>query len=276
MSREEPIPSAADIPIDALILAGRREGEVDPLAAVDHVPHKALLVAGGRPLIRRVADALRQSACISRIRIAAPEDVRALIAPALAGIDEWSFEETAGSPASTVLAAIERLGDRGLLVTTCDHALLEGGMIRAFLSEAKGDDAAAACVDRRLYEARFPDSRRTFIRLKDISFSGANLFWFSGARAKGVAGFWRRLEAKRKNPAAMAREIGIFAALSYVAGQITKAGLERTILRKTGVSARLVPLATPEAAIDVDKPEDLELVRSILALEIGGANDREA
>jgi GTP:adenosylcobinamide-phosphate guanylyltransferase len=276
MKREEPNTSDADIPVDALILAGRREGEVDPLAAVDHVPHKALLVAGGKPLIRRVADALRDSERISRIRIAAPEDVRALIAPALAGLDDWSFEETGGSPASTVLGAVERLGDRGLLVTTCDHALLVSGMIRVFLKEAQADDAAAACVDRRLYEARFPDSRRTFIRLKDISFSGANLFWFSGARAKGLAGFWRRLEAKRKNPAAMAREIGIFAALSYVAGQMTKAGLERTILRKTGVSARLVPLATPEAAIDVDKPEDLELVRSILALEIGGANDREA
>lgn len=276
MKREEPKASAADVPVDALILAGRREGEVDPLAAVDNVPHKALLVAGGKPLVRRVADALRASGRVSHIRIAAPEDVRAAIASALAGVVDWTFEETGGSPASTALGAVERLGDRGLLVTTCDHALLASGMIRAFLKEAQGDDAAAACVDRRLYEERFPDSRRTFIRLKDISFSGANLFWFSGARAKGLADFWRRLERKRKNPAAMAREIGVFTALAYLAGQMTKAGLEKTIFLKTGVSARLVPLATPEAAIDVDKPEDLELVRSILALEIGGAGDRES
>jgi hypothetical protein len=140
-------------------------------------------------------------------------------------------------------------------------------MVRAFLDDAQKGDAAAACVDRAVYEARFPASRRTFIRLKDISFSGANLFWFAGARAKGLAGFWRRLESKRKNPAAMAREIGVLTALSYLTGQMSQAGLERTILRKTKVAARLVPLATAEAAIDVDKPEDLVLVRNILALD---------
>ena len=69
-----------------------------------------------------------------------------------------------------------------------------------------------------------------------------------------------------ENPAAMAREIGIITALSNLTGQITKAGLEKTISRRTKVAARLVPLATPEAAIDVDKPEDLTLVRNILAL----------
>jgi GTP:adenosylcobinamide-phosphate guanylyltransferase len=243
-------------PIDALILAGRRGAEADPLAGVDGVAHKALLVAGGRPLIRRVVEALRASAQIAEIRIAAPVDVREPIAATLAGVDGWSFVDTAGSPASTVLAAVEKLSERGLVVTTCDHALLSTDMIRSFLD-----------VERAAYEARFPGSKRTYIKLKDLDFSGANLFWFSGARAKGLADFWRRLETKRKNPAAMAREIGVITALTYLARQMTKAGLERTIRRKTGVEARLVPLTDPEAAIDVDKPQDLILVRNILSLE---------
>lgn len=268
MKTAEPIVSTDDIPVDALVLAGRRSGETDPLASVDNVPHKALLVAGGKPLIRRVIEALQASGRISGIRIAAPDDVRNAIASALAGVSGWSFVDAEGSPAKTVLSSIERLsGDRALLVTTCDHALLTGDMVRAFLSEARESDAAAACVARDVYEARFPNSRRTFIRLKDIHFSGANLFWFAGARAKGLADFWRRLEAKRKNPAAMAREIGVFTAFSYLAGQMTKDGLEKTIRRKTKVEARLIPLQTPEAAIDVDKPEDLVLVRNILALD---------
>lgn len=268
MKTAEPIVSTDDIPVDALVLAGRRSGETDPLALVDNVPHKALLIAGGKPLIRRVIEALQASGRISGIRIAAPGDVRDAIASALAGVSGWSFTDAEGSPAKTVLSSIERLsGDRALVVTTCDHALLTGDMVRAFLSEAAESDAAAACVARDVYEARFPNSRRTFIRLKDIHFSGANLFWFAGARAKGLADFWRRLEAKRKNPAAMAREIGVFTALSYLAGQMTKDSLERTIRRKTKVEARLIPLQTPEAAIDVDKPEDLILVQNILALD---------
>lgn len=268
MNRIEPTVSNAEIPINALVLAGRRSGETDPLASVDGVPHKALLVAGGKPLIRRVIEALQMSKRISQIQIAAPADVRDAIASALGGLKGWTFVDAEGSPAKTVLSSIEKLtSERALLVTTCDHALLTGEMVRSFLAEARNGEAAAACVDRKVYEARFPNSRRTFIRLKGLHFSGANLFWFAGARAKGLAEFWRRLEAKRKNPAAMAREIGLITALSYLAGQMTKEALEKTIRRKTNVDARLVPLATPEAAIDVDKPEDLALVRNILALD---------
>ena len=257
-----------EIPIDALVLAGRRSGEVDPLASTDDVPHKALLIAGGKPLIRRVIEALQKSRLISEIRIAAPHDVRDALTSALSGLGGWSFVEPADSPAKTVLTSVEQLGgDRALLVTTCDHALLSGDIVRAFLAGARGSAAAAACVDRTVYENQFPNSRRTFIRLKGLHFSGANLFWFAGASARGLAEFWRRLETKRKNPAAMAREIGVVTAITYLTGQMTKTGLERTIQRKTNVEARLVPLQTPEAAIDVDKPEDLALVRSILALD---------
>lgn len=276
MTKQPPVVSNADAPVDALVLAGRRQGEIDPLAAVDSVPHKALLVAGGAPLIRQVLNALRASGRIAHIRIAAPPDVRDAIAGALGGLTNWSFVDAEGSPAASVLAAIGKLENRALLVTTCDHALLSADMVRAFLSSARDSDAAAACVERTAYEARFPGSKRTFIRLKDLSFSGANLFWFSGARAKGLADFWRRLEAKRKNPAAMALEIGLFTALSYLTGQMTKGGLEKTILRKTGVEATLVPLPSAEAAIDVDKLEDLILVRNILALDHSGPRNGDA
>jgi CTP:molybdopterin cytidylyltransferase MocA len=262
-----PVTNAA-LSIDALVLAGRRAGETDPLAGVENVPHKALLIAGGKPLIRRVIEALKASARIEKIAIAAPDDVRAPIDAALAGIEGWSFADPAGSPASTALAAMASAPDgRGLLVTTCDHALLTADMVRRFLDAATKSDAAAACVERAVYEQRFPGSKRTFIRLKDFSFSGANLFWFAGARAKGLADFWRGLEANRKNPAAMARAIGVFTALSYLTGSMTKAGLEATIRKRTKVAARLIPLSTAEAAIDVDKPQDLDLVRKILALD---------
>lgn len=268
MTKTEPMLSRADAPVDALVLAGRRRDEADPLAAIDDVPHKALLLAGGKPLIRRVVEALIASRRIQSIRIAAPEDVRAPIQAALEGLDGWAFAGVAGSPASTVAAAIDAASlERALLVTACDHALLSAEMIRSFLDQARKADAAAACVDRAVYEARFPGSRRTFVRLHDLSFSGANLFWFAGARAKGLADFWRRLEAKRKNPAAMAFAIGLIPALSYATGMMTKDALERTIRRRTKVDARLVLLPIAEAAIDVDKPEDLVLVRNILALD---------
>lgn len=259
-------PAKTDLPIDALILAGRRQGETDPLASIDNVSHKALLTAGGAPLIKRVVAALRATNRISQIRISAPKDVRDEIASVLQDFSDWKFVDPENSPAKSVLAAIENIEPgRALLTTTCDHALLSVEMVTEFLAGAGKFEAAAACVEKSAYQARFPNSRRTFIRLKNFSFSGANLFWFAGERAKGLADFWRGLETKRKNPAAMAREIGVLTALSYAAGLMTKNGLEETIRKKTGVAARLVPLSDAEAAIDVDKPEDLTLVREILS-----------
>ena len=252
--------------IAALILAGQRSGEASPLAGIDGVEHKALLSAGGRTLIARVADALLGVGEIASIRIAAPVEFRARLAEGLAGRDRWSFSGAAGSPAATILEALgEPWARRGLLVTTCDHALLTPDIVRAFLEGARGAKAAAACVEQSVYQARFPGSRRTFVKLRDFSFSGANLFWFCGPEAQELAAFWRRLEEKRKRPLAMALEIGLGTALLYAAGAVSKAALERLIRRRTGVEARLVSLPMAEAAIDVDKPEDLILVRKLIA-----------
>jgi len=250
---------------NALVLAGRRRDEDDPFAATEYVAHKSLLKADGEPLIRRVIIALIESGRISKIKIATPENIRPEIAFALTGLNNWIFADALDSPAATVLSAIESLTQRqSLVVTTSDHALLRADMIVEFLGAAEHYDAAAGCVERDQYENRFPGSRRTFVQLRGFQFSGANLFWFRGERAKGLAAFWRKLESKRKNPAAMAREIGVWTALSYATRLMTKTGLEKVIEKRTGVAAKLIPLSNAEAAIDVDKPEDLALVRTIL------------
>ena len=225
----------------ALVLAGRRKDEADLFAETENVSHKALLEAGGEPLIRRVTNALTHSGRFSRIDIAAPEEIRAEITIALAGLSGWTFSDALGSPAATVCAAIEKLTERqGLVVTTSDHALLQAEIIGEFLDAAANCDAAAACVEKARYQARFPGSRRTFIHLRGFQFSGANLFWFHGARARGLADFWRRLETKRKNPAEMAREIGLSTALAYALRLMTKSGLEKAIEKRTGVAAKLI------------------------------------
>ncbi len=255
-----------DKPIKALILAGRRNKEGDPLDPYGG-GHKAFIEIGGKLMIERVLDALGGVSSIKQIAVAAPDDVRARLSrlPAGEGLD---FTAAEGSPAKTVAAALDALpDDEALLVTTCDHALLTDEMIRSFLStiDPSCHDVAAACVEREIYEAAYPETRRTFIRFSDFAFSGANLFWFNGARAKPLVEFWQRLEGKRKKPAAMAVEIGVLTAFRYLTGQLTKAGALNRIMQKTGVDVTLVSLPFAEAAIDIDKLEDIETVRSILA-----------
>ncbi len=251
--------------LTALVLAGRRPGAPDEMAEAERVSHKALIDVGGQPMIARVLEALRGVSRVKRVLLAAGDDLRG----PLAAIDaSTQFAPASGTPATTVRAALAELS-RGeeLLVTTCDHPLLSSAMIETFLKsfDSARLGAAAACVTRATYEARYAGTRRTFVNLRDFSFSGANLFWFRAGAAEPLLDFWRALEAQRKHPARMAASIGLAALVLYATGMLTKARLIETIEKKSGVKADLVALPQAEAAIDVDKPVDLELVRRILS-----------
>lgn len=249
----------------ALVLAGRRPGPPDPMESAEGVSHKAFIDIGGAPMIARVLKTLDAVDAVREVVVAAPAEAQERIR-SLAGAKPLSFADAAATPATTVHEALTR-SEGGLLVTTSDHPLLTPGMVRHFLKklDPTAFSAAAACVDAATYLAAYPDTRRTFIRLSDLSFSGANLFWFKTDAAEPLLLFWRALEAKRKNPMAMASSIGISTLVLYAAGLMTSKRLFRAIAARTGVETRLVPLPQAEAAIDVDKPEDLILARRVFA-----------
>ena len=257
----------AEQPMVALILAGRRPGGAEPLETGD-VKHKAFIRFENDTMIERVIRAVEAASGAREIWVSAPEDIRDALR-ALPGFGEnIQFVEAAGSPSRTIEAAIAAAPDGAeLFVTTCDHPLLTGQMVSTFLGTINKDQCgvAAACVSRPVYEAEFPNTRRTFIRFKDFEFSGANLFWFKKDKAGPLISFWRRLEANRKNPAKMAMEIGLLTGALYATGQLKKkralARLEQ--IAQTGVM--LVDLPFAEAAVDVDKPADIDVVASILS-----------
>ncbi|MEM8772573.1 MAG: nucleotidyltransferase family protein [Pseudomonadota bacterium] len=261
-------PSRPPAPLTALILAGRRPNADDPLADLG-APHKALIEIENLPLIQHVLEALQKTHSVKRILVSAPDDVRPAFAPLLESANRiipCAFSSAANSPAGSIAAAIKRAPDAGeLFVTTCDHPLLSHHMISVFLEGANQANvpAAAACVTENAYNQAYPDTQRTFIRLKDFSFSGANMFYFQGKAALPLVEFWRKMEMNRKRPIKMAAEIGLLTGLSYLAGALTKDAALKRIARKTGVQAELIPVPFAEAAIDVDKPEDIALVKKI-------------
>lgn len=249
----------------AIILAGARR-EADPLLDATKVKHKGLLDINGQPMIGRVASALCDAGLGKRLIVTAERRLRDEFANALERIITVEFQDPAESPACTFQQVIERYkSENGFLVTTCDHALLSADVLHSFLNGIDpAVDVAAAIVEEATFREAFPDARRTFIRLKDGAFSGANLFWVHPARAGPLFAFWRKLELNRKKPWKMANAIGVTTAVKYLAGALDGKSLIAAIKRKTGVNGQLVAVPFATAAIDVDKPADLELVRSII------------
>ena len=252
----------------AIILAGSRDGE-DALCVAGNFPHKALIPVAGQPMLVRVLEALSACTAVGEILVSLADAEAAL---ALSPIADWAGRgkirllPAAATPSLSVLAAMEHAGNATpVLVTTADHPLLRPEFIEYFLSRADADtDAAAAVVTQETIETAYPETRRTYMRFRGQAFSGANLFLLRTPAAAGAVAFWRHVEANRKSPLRLLSALGAGAVLRFLSGQLAlEQALER-LGRKCGAKLSVVTLPFAEAAIDVDKADDLELVTRIL------------
>nr|WP_240954295.1 nucleotidyltransferase family protein [Solimonas marina] len=245
-------------------MAGSR-GPDEPLAVYAGVSHKALIEIGGKTMLERVLDTLASIDAITRIVVVIerPELLAALPAVQRLGTRVEAMPAAAG-PSLSVAAALTRYGTP-LLVTTADHALLEAEWVRYFLAHCPPqNDLCVALARREAVLAALPDTQRTWLRFADGHYSGCNLFYLARPSAGGAVQFWRTLEADRKRPLRMLRRIGVFSVLRYLLGRLTLREALRRIGRRCGASPALVEMPYGLAAVDVDKPSDLDLVRKIV------------
>jgi GTP:adenosylcobinamide-phosphate guanylyltransferase len=254
----------------ALVLAGRR-GPTDPLARERGATHRALLEVGETPMLVRVVRTLRAAPSIGRVTVSI-DDPRALdgepeLKAAIAG-GSLDVHQSLGSPSrsvSDVLGGCAR--GEPLLVTTADHALLTVEIVEHFAAACARSDADVlfGVVARSLLEARYPETTRTYLRLRGEAWSGANLFCFRTDRARRAAAFWVDAERHRKRPWRLVSAFGPGALLLFLLRRLDlDAALER-VSRAMGAVVRPVRLPFPEAAIDVDRATDLTLAERILA-----------
>jgi GTP:adenosylcobinamide-phosphate guanylyltransferase len=257
---------------EALVLAGVRPGG-DPLADAQGVASKAQIRVRGRAVLLRVLDALAAAPSVARTTVlglpdAALADVEFAAALRAAAVRLLPGAET---PAASVAAALADTAGGRVLVTTCDHALLSPDIVEAFLaaSEQQGGDVTYGLARHGDVDALLPGMRRTVLRFRDGGFCGCNLFAFHTARGREALAFWRRLEAHRKRPARIARLLGPWTLLRYLTRRLTLAqGFER-LSALSGAEIRPVLLSRGEAAVDVDKPEDLPVAETLLARREG-------
>lgn len=253
--------------LTALVLAGTRAGG-DALAVAAGVSHKALIVIDGRTMIEHVVQALDAVPEIERIVIAIerPEVLASL--PGLrppACRRPVSVIAAASGPSASVESALAA-ESVPLLVTTADHALLRPEWVRSFLDATPADaDATVAFARRRNIIAAAPGTRRTYLRFADDEYSGCNLFLLLRPAASGAVRFWRQLETERKRPLRLMLRLGVRFALRYLLGRLRLDDALARLKSLTGARIAIVELTDGRAAIDVDKPEDLELVRRLMA-----------
>jgi len=144
--------------------------------------------------------------------------------------------------------------------------LLEAAWIKDLVEDTPGDaDIAMMLAERGRVERAAPDTHRTWLSFADGQWSGCNLFLLASPNAGRAIAAWKQVETDRKRPWRIARRLGLGTLWSYWRGKLTLAAAIARLGATLGVTAALVPAKDGRAAIDVDKPEDLALVRQLVA-----------
>ncbi len=76
--------------------------------------------------------------------------------------------------------------------------------------------------------------------------------------------FWQKIEKNRKNPIKLISAFGFRALLAYLTGNLDLKKAFELASQRIGLKAQPILLPFANAAVDVDKPEDKELVEEIL------------
>ncbi len=265
-----PHSAVATTPVDALILAADR-GPDDAVTAFTGAPCKALAPVGGIVMLDRVLAALQQSQRIESLYLAGPS--RQVMATQPARMAQFAragyhWFDSAESPSASATRVLERIpADRAVLLTTADHALLNARIVADFLDGALAQpvDVVVGLVRLPDVQARFPGMRRTATRLADGPFCGCNLFAFTTHEGRQLARFWRRVERERKKPwRVISGALGWRAVVRYLLGRLTLDQALGRLSRRLGVRVGAVILEHPEAAVDVDKPDDWRFAEAFL------------
>ena len=222
-------------------------------------------------MVLRVLNALAESQTIGQRMLCGPP--RAILEQASAlksGVDSGDYDwiENRNSPSASASAALEQVPDsHPVLLTTADHALLSSEVVDYFCDQAGSSDydLMIALASHELVAEAYPGVRRTRLRFSDQDYCSCNLFAFLTPRSRKIANFWRKLESQRKRPWRIFAELGWWPVCKYLFGRLS---LQEALAR---VSARfemkigVVVLPFANAAIDVDKESDWQLVQRILA-----------
>ncbi|NPV56775.1 MAG: NTP transferase domain-containing protein [Anaerolineae bacterium] len=248
--------------MDALITAGGIPAPADPLYPYTHGEAKSLLPLAGKPVVQWVLDAV--SAC---------DDIDNIL---IVGLQP---DNTLGTSNKT-----HYLANQGDLITNIRMGLLELSRISpqepyALLISGDTPGITAAMLDwmiaqvktqphefyypvveRRRMEARYPGSRRTFLRFKDIEVCGGDVMALNKTLANKTMPRIQQLVSARKQPLRQAAMIGFDILLLLALRQLTLAGAVRRICPRLGVDGIAIPAPYAEMAMDIDKPYQLELL----------------
>ena len=250
---------------DAIILAGGENSE--RLSQFSSQSYEAMIEIAGKPMVTFVVDALAATPQVERIFIVGP-------VKQLANCDfpqNVTLVEGGSTIVDTIKLGMEALGhQRKVLVVTADIPLLTPAAIGHFLSQCAEVevDLYYPIVSKETNNRHFPGNKRTYVRFKDGTYTGGNVFLVNPAIVTHCLLVAGQMIDNRKNPFKLCRLLGWGFVFNFLIGTLSLNKVKERVADLLGITGAVIQSPYPELGIDVDKPSDLELVRTTFTFRI--------
>ncbi len=247
--------------IDCVILAGGTNSELEKLEGISN---KALIKIGDLEMVRYVLGAFRRVGKIERIVLVGPVEQFECLK------DDYALElvPEESSILENLAAAIRYLKTKKpLLIATADIPLITPEGTGDFLQKSYPFDLDFyyPIVRKEVCESSFPGVKRTFVKLQEGSFTGGNIFLVNSTTIEPNLPFLKQFIDSRKKPLKMVSMFGAGFLMNGLAGKLSIAQLEKRFSELFNLKAKAIISDYPELGFDMDKPEDLKLMRKYLA-----------
>ncbi|MGE5530431.1 MAG: nucleotidyltransferase family protein [Patescibacteria group bacterium] len=243
--------------MNAVILAGAKAAELGRHSIQGG--YRAGLVIGGRSLLDQALCALSALPDLDRVVLVGPDDLaaseyRAMLTEVVAPGEDLVENLRRGL---SVLPPEEQA-----LVVASDLPLLTRAALSDFIQSCAKRPAEIhyPIIRRETYEAAYPGSLRTYLTLRDGTFTGGNIVLLTPAAFYRHEHWIATAVAWRKNPRRLGRLLGLGFFLGLRCRRYSVADLEARVAARLGVQAVAVETRFSEIGFDVDSDADVDWI----------------
>ncbi|MBI5823866.1 MAG: nucleotidyltransferase family protein [Chloroflexi bacterium] len=253
--------------MDAIITAGGIPQPGDPLYAYSNGDSKALIDVAGKPMVQWILDALGDSKKVDNVIIIGLSSKSGLTCK-----KPLHYISNQGRMLANIVTGVNKAVELNkkneyVLLVSSDIPALKADMVDWLVKtcmETKDDLYYGVCP-REVMEARFPTSKRTFTKLKDMEVCGADINVIHVNQTTQHLDTWEQLIGNRKSPLRQAAVIGWDTLFQLFTRQFTLQGLVERASERIGIKGRVLIWPQAEPCMDVDKPHQLEIMRADMA-----------
>ena len=252
--------------MDAVVIAGGIPQPDEPLYPFTQGLPKALVDICGKPMVQWVLDALEKAESIDQIVIVGLSPECNLKSNKIR-----DYADNQGSILLNIRIGVERVQKfnpqaRHVAIVSADIPAILPDQVNWVVNTAmqSDQDVYYNVIERKVMEQRFPGSKRSYTRLKDVEVCGGDLNVVRASAVTGRDALWDRIIASRKNVFKQAALIGYDTLFLLLFRQITLAGAVSMVAKRIHLTGQALVCPYAEVGMDVDKPFQLEIMRAEL------------